>query len=437
MAKPRVLIVGGGPGGMAAAVAAAEGNASVTLLDQNPALGGQIWRGGGPTAPSPVAQSWFDRLRRLAIDVHPRTTVFAAYRPGELHADQRGIAKTFTYDRLILAPGGRERFLPFPGWTLPGVVGAGGLQALVKSGMPISGQRVVIAGSGPLLLAVADYLLHAGARVAAILEQASWQRLAAFGLGLLRWPGKLWRAMRLRLAAWRIPYLTDAWVVEACGSERIRKVKARTARGFREWECDWLACGFGLVGNLECPSLVGCRVVQGAVQVDEHLMTSIPHVYCVGEPLGIGGVDCALIEGQMAGYAAAGQLDQARRLMPERKRWRRFAARLEAAFTLRPEVRQLAQEPTILCRCEDVTLGQLKDHENWRSAKLQTRCGMGPCQGRVCGPAVEAIFGWRHESIRPPILPVCVDSLLASTQTEGVQHALAGSDARDHNALSN
>jgi hypothetical protein len=137
----------------------------------------------------------------------------------------------------------------------------------------------------------------------------------------------------------------------------------------------------------------------------------MPGIFCAGEPTGIGGVELSIVEGQIAGHAAAGQENMARSLLPLRKKLLKFVDALDRTFALRPELRELAAAETIICRCEDVTYSRLKVQTSWRAAKLQTRCGMGPCQGRVCGPQTEFLFGWSQDSIRPPIFPARVESL--------------------------
>src|SRR6185369_12324767 len=145
-----VLVVGAGPAGMAAAWRAAQSGLRVCIVDDNPAAGGQIWRGGPPEA-----QVWFERIRSVDVELASGARVFQQSSPGTLLAETNSGDCEASCKSLRLAPGARERFLPFPGWTLPNVMGAGGLQALVKTGLPIEGKRVVVAGSGPLLLAVA------------------------------------------------------------------------------------------------------------------------------------------------------------------------------------------------------------------------------------------------------------------------------------------
>jgi NADPH-dependent 2,4-dienoyl-CoA reductase/sulfur reductase-like enzyme len=175
----------------------------------------------------------------------------------------------------------------------------------------------------------------------------------------------------------------------------------------KTWQqpCDYLACGFGLVPNIELASVLGCETRNGAVEVDQWQQTNVPGVYAAGEATGIGGLDLSLVEGQIAGYAAAGKTGDAETLLRARGRALRFQQAMEQAFSLREELRQLPDAGSLVCRCEDVPFRKLQGHESWRSAKLQTRCGMGPCQGRICGPAVEFLFGWQFGSVRPPIFP--------------------------------
>ncbi|HKX30476.1 MAG TPA: FAD/NAD(P)-binding oxidoreductase [Blastocatellia bacterium] len=405
-----VLVVGGGPAGMAAAGCIAQSGHRVAIVDDNPAPGGQIWRGEqkGPTTSE--AGAWFRRLEQSGLEFIAGASVFAQS-PGRLLAETWDGVREIRYQKLILATGARERFLPFPNWTLPGVTGAGGLQALVKSGLTISGRRVVIAGSGPLLLAVAAYLRRHGAEILLIAEQASWNRLIRFGLELGRQPARIAQAFGLKRQLAGIRYLTGCWPTAAQGGERLASVTLR--RGGRAWEveCDYLGCGFYLVPNLELPSLFGCQVQDGAVVVDQYQETSISGLFCAGEATGIGGLELSLIEGQIAGYAAVGRHDQARRLFSDRAGQRRFARVLNRTFALRDELKSLPRADTLVCRCEDVTYERARPFTSWRAAKLQARYGMGPCQGRICGAAARFLFGWGMESVRPPILPARLENL--------------------------
>jgi len=401
-----VLIVGAGPAGMAACVAAASAGLRVGVVDDNPDAGGQIWRGEAEKPSSREAAAWFGRVRAAKFELLAATQVLGPLGPGLLLADNDDGAVELGYDRLILAPGARELFLPFPGWTLPNVMGAGGLQAMVKSGLPVVGKRVVVAGSGPLLLAVAAYLKTRGADVRVVAEQAPIGRLARFGLGLWREPGKLRQAVGLRTSMGSIPFRAGSWPVRAEGDGRVEAVVLTD--GLKSWRepCDYLACGFGLVPNDDLPLALGCSTTGGSfVAVDDEQRTSVAGVFAAGEVTGAGGLDLSLVEGEMAGHWAAGVRAKARALVARRDRARRFAVGLGRAFTLRDELRALPESDTIVCRCEDVPHGRLRREGSWVEAKLQARCGMGPCQGRVCGPAAAVLYGWSRASVRPPIFP--------------------------------
>jgi NADPH-dependent 2,4-dienoyl-CoA reductase/sulfur reductase-like enzyme len=320
-----------------------------------------------------------------------------------------------SYRTLIVATGARELFLPLPGWTLPNVMGAGGLQAMVKSGLPIAGKRVLVAGSGPLLLAVAAYLRQHGAEIPMICEQASRTSLAGFGFALLRQPAKIRQGFSLHRQLSGIPFNSGCWPVEARGHKALEEVVISHANTQRKTiACDYLACGFHLVPNTELAELLGCRVRDNLVEVDDLQRTSMPGIFCAGEPTGIGGLELALVEGQIAGLAAGGHPESAQALFAKRKKLRSFAGALEKTFALRPELRSLPRPETMVCRCEDVVYSRLARHSSWRAAKLQTRCGMGPCQGRVCGPATGFLFGWSPDSVRPPIFPVRFENLRAA-----------------------
>ena len=405
-----ILVVGAGPAGIAAAVSAAACGKRVGLVDDNPAPGGQIWRSGGQLPPD--AQWSIASLVASSVARLQGWRVFDAPGPGLLHAERGdGESAEFGYKSLILATGARERFLPFPGWTLPNVMGAGGLDALVRGGAPIAEKRVVVAGTGPLLLAVAAHLARHGARIVAVCEQAPLLRQLRFGAQLLSEPAKLRQGADYRAAIRGARYLTRCWIVAAQGRDRVESVTVR--QGNRQWNlpCDFVGCGFHLVPNLELPALLGCRIDDGLVSVDESMQTSVSGAYCAGEPTGIGGVELAVLEGQIAGLAAGGRPDEAKKQARRRRGKLGFVRALAQACALDPHLRGLPTADTRVCRCEDVRLVALQGHSNWRDAKLQTRCGMGPCQGRVCGPAAEFLFGWRVQSVRPPIFPALVSSL--------------------------
>lgn len=406
-----ILIIGGGPAGLAAAVAAAESGRRVTIVDDNPRLGGQIWRAELGKNKSPDAEKLLTAIAAGKFNLINNAQIFGSDDDGSLLAETNDGSIILGYNKLILATGARERFLPFPGWTLPGVFGAGGLQALVKGGLEVPNKQVLVAGTGPLLLVVAEYLKSKGARIVAILEQSPASKINRFALGLWRYPTKIAQGFELRSRLVGIPYLKGSWIklIERNGPGLNATINKNGRE--REIECDYIACGFHLVPNVELPSILGCSIVDGFVTVDNYQRTSVPNIFTAGEPTAIGGVEAALIEGKIAGFAATGETRKAEALFAKRDRTDRFATALNAAFELRDELKNLATTETLVCRCEDVSFEKLRTFDNWREAKLQTRCGMGPCQGRVCGPATEFLFGWQPSSVRPPIFPVKLENL--------------------------
>jgi len=414
-----VLVIGAGPAGIAAAVRAAESGVRVGIVDDNATCGGQVWRGADDEH-GPDAATWGTRLRKADVTQLFGMTVFHQPEAGVLLGEGTDDLCELRYTSLVLATGARERFLPFPGWTLPNVMGAGGLQAMVKSGLPVRGKRVVVAGTGPLLLAVAAYLRKQGAEIPVICEQVSWSRLARFSVALLGHPGKIGQGLRLKKDLAGILFVPNSWPMAAHGGQVLESVTISRSGKTEVVACDYLACGFHLLPNVELQSLLGCQIGGGYVQVDDFQQTSVKGVFCAGEPTGIGGVELALVEGQIAGLAAVGATKAAQKLFGERRRARRFARLLDRAFRLRPELRSLPSAETIVCRCEDVPYSRLQEHRSWRAAKLQTRCGMGPCQGRICGPATQFLFQWNPDSVRPPVFPAHVESLATVVRNIGV-----------------
>ena len=423
--KHDIVIIGAGPAGLAAARSAAQSGATVALVDDNPHAGGQIWRG-GPQHSTHQAKELWDALQQMPnVQWFMQSRVLAPAGSAQLLLETPQQTFTLAYRKLILATGARERLLPFPGWTLPGVTGAGGLQALVKGGYPVQGKRVVVAGSGPLLLAVAATLRQQGALVLHILEQSSWRKLAGFALQLARTPAKLRQAWQLRSQLAGVPYHADSYVLQAQGEQQLRAVQMMVDGRILNVECDYLACGYGLLPNTELAQALGCRIADGAVQVDAQQRSSVPDVYCAGEGSGVGGVDLALAEGHIAGRYATGSTAE-RRWLAQRRRQQAFAGRLGSAFSLRPELRKLCAPDTLVCRCEDVAYDALQEHASWRSAKLHTRCGMGPCQGRICGGATDFLFAWKPDAVRLPISPARVSSLMALSSAAVDENSGAG-----------
>jgi NADPH-dependent 2,4-dienoyl-CoA reductase/sulfur reductase-like enzyme len=418
-------VVGGGPAGLAAAARAAEAGAQVAIVDDNLKLGGQIWRA-SQGRENREATVWVDRLRRRNVTILCGWRIFHQVRAGVLLAEGFSDVGELSYGNVVVATGAREKFLPFPGWTLANVLGAGGLQAMVKSGLPIRGKRVVVAGTGPLLLAVAANLRQHGAKILMICEQASALALARLALTLVRKPEKLAQALQLRQQLQGVALSTSTWPLAALGNHVLEGVRILQRGKPKTIACEYLACGFHLVPNTELPRLLGCEIDRGFVCVDEYQRTSIPEVFSAGEPTGIGGLELSVVEGEIAGLSAAGKPEEARSLFTKRAKASGFTEALDQTFRLRSELASLPSGETIVCRCEDVPFSRLQSYRSSRAAKLQTRCGMGACQGRVCGPATEFLFNWDPDSVRPPISPVRLASLTTDTGISEVAQPISG-----------
>ncbi|MFD4377209.1 NAD(P)/FAD-dependent oxidoreductase [Streptomyces sp. NPDC058486] len=444
-----LAVVGAGPAGLAAAVTAASLGLAVALLDAGSRPGGQYYRhpapGLGATRPEALHHDWAAFAGREAeLRAHERAgrvrylaehQVWSVTGSGDdwtVHArtDDAG-AEPVRARAVLLATGAYERQLPFPGWTLPGVVGAGGAQAMLKSGLVLPGRRVVVAGSGPLLLAVAASLAAAGARVPAVVEATGYGAYARHTGTLLRNPAKLAEGALYGGALLRHhvrPLLRHA-VVEAHGTDRVEAVTV--ARLDRDWRpvpgtgrrvpCDALAVGHGLVPELSLATALGCATRTAAdgtaaLVLTPGLRTSVPGVWAAGETGGVGGAQLALTEGEIAARTIAGRAVPTA-LARRRERLRAFADAMGAAHRPGAGWTGWLREETAVCRCEEVPAGRIREAvdelgaTDARTVKLLTRAGMGWCQGRMCGPAVSALAGGTAPDRRPLACPVRLGQL--------------------------
>ncbi len=420
-----LVIVGAGPAGLEAARSASGSGRRVAVIDDNPRPGGQIWRH-DPTErpPRPLRQLLADLESCEAIRFFTGHRLVAFESGPTLVLESATRARRVRGQQLLLATGARELFLPFPGWTLPGVYGAGGLQALVKGGLPVAGRRVVLAGSGPLLLASAATLLRHGAHIEAIIEQAPTGDIARFLALLPRWPFQTATALALLRRLLRVPYWRGFWVAEARGREGLTEVVVTDGQMERTLGCEALGTGYGLVPNIEAANLLGCKLTASrhpAVWVGRRGETSRPGIYAAGEITGIGGAGRARLQGALAGAAALGNLRQADRLFDRSRHAEAYARHLARHFQLGEPVRRLARPETVICRCENAALGQIPEipSADSRALRLLTRIGMGPCQGRICLHALAEI---RPEPFlpdwfarpRPPLFPARLETLAGS-----------------------
>lgn len=456
-----LAVVGAGPAGLAAAVTAADHGLDVTVVDAAAAPGGQYFRSlpeelaAVRPGAAPHGQRVFDDLvtrltahraagRVRHVSGHHVWTVARTRDGWALHTvtGQGGEGGPMVLARrILLATGAYERQLPFPGWTMPGVVGAAGAQAMLKSGLVLPGRRVVVAGSGPLLQAVAVSLVHAGARVPALVEAAGYGGYARAPRVLAANPAKLAEGIRhgAALARAGVRVMSHSAVTAVHGADRVEAVTV--SRVDRDWRpvpgsgrtlvCDALAVGHGLTPQLELAVEIGCDTTaqadgSPALRLDARLRTSVGGVWAAGEPGGIGGVALALVEGELAAHAVAAEVrggplretaGRVRSLRRARRAQRAFAELMGAVHRPGPGWRDWADDDTEVCRCEEVTAGRIRTAvtelgaSDARTVKLFTRAGMGWCQGRTCGFAVHELARSDIDAARAPTpdrrMPAC------------------------------
>ncbi|PZG02965.1 NAD(P)/FAD-dependent oxidoreductase [Micromonospora deserti] len=464
-----VAVVGAGPAGLAAAVEAAEAGLGVALIDTAGQPGGQYWRhyDENHARPDdrvghrgwPVFTALRDRMYALRaagrIRYLPGHQVWLITRGGSGAFTLRVTAATSTAATterprdaagralvaraLILCPGGYDRQLPLPGWDLPGVMTAGGVQALLKGHRTPAGRRAVVAGTGPFLLPVATGLARAGVRVAAVVEANGTLGWLRDPVGLVSAPGKGVEALQYTalMARHRIPYRTRTLIREILGTDRVEAVRiAKVDRDGRpigpdeEILADLVALGWGFTPSLELPLMLGVETakdVDGSlvVAVDDLQRSSVDGLYVAGEATGVGGAALAVYEGRLGALALAAALGRPadptvmRRLRSAVRRGRRFAAAMHRTYPVPRTWPEWLSETTPVCRCEEVSYGDLRrahddlGAEDARTLKMLARPGMGWCQGRVCGFATAGIAAClsRRESTAEDLRPLATRSL--------------------------
>jgi NADPH-dependent 2,4-dienoyl-CoA reductase/sulfur reductase-like enzyme len=453
MATTELAVVGAGPAGLAAAVTAARAGVRVTLIDEYPAPGGQYLKGAHATPPVSATEQRGQALRRdlagLKVDLRLETLVWGIEGLRlALRTSGSGV-EWLEAQAVVIAAGAREVVMPFPGWTLPGVMTAGAVQLLAKGYGIRPGQRVLLAGSGPLLLAAAYGLVKRQAEVVAVLEATHLCDWLPFGPAVWgQWErlAEGWRYLSgLRRA--RIPYHFGRTVIRAVagsGGQLEAVVLARLDRrgqpvpGSEESiAVDLLGLNFGFTPNVELTQLAGCAhefaPARGGwvPQLSEQMETSLPNLFVAGETAGIAGAGAAMIEGRVAGLTAAQRLgyinepELARELAALANSRQRFGAMLNTLFAPRPGLDALLTDDTIICRCEEVTVGEVRAAvvqgvTHLDALKNWTRVGQGLCQGRVCGPLLARLIARQADCsvaeaglfrVRPPLKPVPLGDL--------------------------
>ena len=448
-----LAIIGAGPAGMAAAVEACALGLSVTVVDENAAPGGQVFRAAEAAAADPAVApdmapglGLISAFRNCGVDYRPGTTLWHLDpEEGVLSLAAAGGTETVTAGRIMLATGAQERPVPIPGWTLPGVMGAGAAQILLKSAGIVPAGPLVLAGQGPLIWLLAVQLARAGAPPLVLETRRTGVLAAAAAAGLDLWRGRRMLAKGLALMA----------EARRLGVTVVRGVRGLRAEGGSRveravWDggaapCDTLLLHEGVIPATQISRAIGLDHAWDVAQrcwrpvVDAFGAASLDRVAVAGDGAGIGGWEVAASSGRLAA------LDAARRL--GRLAENDFAARVPALLAMR--ARALALRPfldalyapapdlltppdeTVVCRCEEVTAGAVRAAARLGATgpnqlKAYLRCGMGPCQGRLCAPVTAALIaetrGIAPEAVPPlrpraPYKPISVGMLAATAES--------------------
>lgn len=454
-----LLIIGGGPAGMAAAVEADGAGLSTLVLDEQREPGGQIYRGIESVHPNTMAllgedyrhgTTLAEAFRASKAEYRPGASVWRVDEDGSVAYSQDGKGQTAKGKRVLVATGAMERPAPIPGWTLPGVMGAGGAQVLLKSADMVPSGRIAVAGCGPLALLITQQLIAAGANVVALLETTRFSDYLAAAphlFGALKAKDYLSKGRKLRhdIQVAGVPIHSGVKDLAAIGEDKVNAVAFTQGVARSEIETDTLLLHFGVAPNTQITRQVFCDHEWYAPQRywrpvrDQWGATSQDNIAVAGDGGGIDGAMAAALSGRLAALDAAcrqgifSQEERGRRSAAIRVALQKHHAIRPLLDTLFPPPPQICAPPddtTIVCRCEEVSAGDIREAVALgamgpNQLKAFTRCGMGPCQGRMCGLTVaELVAEARGETveetgyyrIRPPIKPVTLGELAAMAE---------------------
>ena len=457
-----LAVIGAGPAGLAAAAQAADAGLEVTLVDAFALPGGQYYKQtpllahgapapGGTAAPDPYARQLLAAVECDAVRLLTGTWVWGLFPEDDGYLlclyGPPGTARRLKARTVILAPGAYDRPAPFPGWTLPGVMTAGAALTLVKHQRVLPGRRILLSGTGPLQLVLARHLLDAGAELAGVLDANTfpWRGWRQIGAVWGQWARlqEGWESLR-RMQKAGVHIRWGYWVWRAEGWDCVERAVIGPADGLptgaraETVAVDTICLGHGFTPAVQLSRLAGCEhryqpVQRAYVPVrGENLQTTLAGLFVAGDGAGIGGKDVARLEGQLAALGAARALgrgvapDQVAAVRRDLARQRRFATVLDALFPVPAHQVDLLTDDTVLCRCEEITVGQVRQAvaegaTTVSAVRMLTRAGMGRCQGRMCGSSVaelmarelgQAVEAGGQATPRPPVIPIPLDGLL-------------------------
>ncbi len=449
-----LVIIGAGPAGLSAAVVAAQHGVDVALLDEQSAPGGQIYRAMESIPPerAKLLGQEYQRggklvtaMRHANVDYFPDTQIWSLNRKREIGLLSGKVTDIITADQVLLASGAMERPLPFPGWTLPGVMTAGAGQILFKAHGIVPADGVVLAGSGPLLILLAWQYMHAGVKIKAILDLTPMRNhlraLPHLPRALLArhylLKGMLYKK-ELKQAG--ISTLHNVNDLQANGQQQLESISFLHKGRKQTISTDLLLTHFGVTPQIHLSQAAGClhhwdkHQQCWRPQLDEWGNSSIDGILIAGDGAGIGGARTAEHAGRLAALQAVcalGQIQLHERDLNARddKKWMseemHIRPFLDAFFFIPSKLLSVPDDNTVVCRCEEVTAGEIRQAVadglgDSNQVKFLTRCGMGPCQGRQCAEAVAFIIAAASgESLpegglyrgRPPVTPLTLGQL--------------------------
>jgi NADPH-dependent 2,4-dienoyl-CoA reductase/sulfur reductase-like enzyme len=449
-----VVIIGAGPAGLSAAVAAAEHGLDVALLDDQRSPGGQIYRAIESIPPERAAllgseyrrgEKLVAALRSANVAYFPDTHVWSLNHECEIGLLRGKTAAMISADRVLLAGGAIERPLPFPGWTLPGVMNAGAGQILFKAQGIVPAEGVVLAGSGPLLLLLAWQYMHAGVQIKALLDFTPMRNhlraMPYFPRALLAHHYLLYGLKyKLDLKRAGVSTIQNVSDLRANGEQCVESVSYRHRGRQHTIKTDLLLSHFGVIPHIQLSQAAGCEHRWDKnqqcwrPQVDDWGNSSIDGILIAGDGVGIGGARTAEHAGRLTALQAVhalGRISQRERdrLARNDRKWMREEQHirpfLQAFFHIPSKLLSTPADDTMVCRCEEVTAGTIRraireGHDDSNQVKFLTRCGMGPCQGRQCAESVAHIVAKATGKslpqvgmyrARPPVTPLTMEQL--------------------------